>query len=127
MRLLQEKELTRLQPERQQVAVAVGARQLLEEAEVAASQVAEVLVQLLMLRTMGEQKARPIPIELEDDRMLGEIDSTYLRYHKPLLKRHPQPNMTTQCTLSITTMMEQDILSERQGKRTHMSTQRWLL
>jgi hypothetical protein len=43
----------------------------------------------------------------EDDMLLGEIDSTYLKYHKVLLKRHPQPNMTTLCTLSIPTMMGQ--------------------
>jgi hypothetical protein len=65
MRLLQEKELTKLQPERQQVAVAAGERQLLEEAEAAACQVAEVLVQLLMLRTMGEQKAKPFSLNLK--------------------------------------------------------------
>jgi hypothetical protein len=65
MRLLQEKELTKLQPERQQVAVAVGERQLLEEAEATACQVAEVLVQLLMLRTMGVQKAKPFSLNLK--------------------------------------------------------------
>jgi hypothetical protein len=30
-----------------------------------------------------------MPIELEDDMLLGEIDSTYLKYHKVMLKRHP--------------------------------------
>jgi hypothetical protein len=47
------------------VAVAVGARQLLEEPEVAACQVAEGLDQQLMLRTMGEQKERPFPLSLK--------------------------------------------------------------
>jgi membrane protein involved in colicin uptake len=34
-------------------------------------------------------EGKTIPIELEDDMFLGEIDSTYLKYHKVLLKRHP--------------------------------------
>jgi hypothetical protein len=37
----------------------------------------------------GGTKGKTIPIELEDDMLLGEIDSTYLKYHKVLLKRHP--------------------------------------
>jgi hypothetical protein len=45
--------------------VAVGERQLLEEAEATACQVAEVLVQLLMLRTMGVQKAKPFSLNLK--------------------------------------------------------------
>jgi hypothetical protein len=48
------------------------------------------------------------PIELEDDMLLGEIDSTYLKYHKVLLKRHPLPSMIIQFTLSTPTMMGQD-------------------
>jgi hypothetical protein len=56
-----------------------------------------------MLRIMG----KTIPVELEDDMLLREIDSTYLKYHKVLLKRHPQQNMATLYTLSMTTMMGQ--------------------
>jgi hypothetical protein len=41
--------------------------------------------------------------------LLGEIDSTYLKYHKVLLKRHPQQSMTILFTLSTQTMMEQVI------------------
>jgi hypothetical protein len=37
----------------------------------------------------GGTEGKTIPIELEDDMPLGEIDSTYLKYHKGLLKRHP--------------------------------------
>jgi hypothetical protein len=37
----------------------------------------------------GGTEGKTIPIELEDDMLLGEIDSTYLKYHKVLLKRHP--------------------------------------
>jgi hypothetical protein len=37
----------------------------------------------------GGMEGKTIPIELEDDMLLGEIDSTYLKYHKVLLKRHP--------------------------------------
>jgi hypothetical protein len=37
----------------------------------------------------GEMEGKTIPIELEDGMLLGEIDSTYLKYHKVLLKRHP--------------------------------------
>jgi hypothetical protein len=36
----------------------------------------------------GGTEGKTIPIELEDDMLLGEIDSTYLKYHKVLLKRH---------------------------------------
>jgi hypothetical protein len=57
----------------------------------------------------GGTEGKTIPIELEDDMLLGEIDCTYLKYHKVLLKRHPQPNMTTPYTLSIPTMMGQAI------------------
>jgi hypothetical protein len=42
----------------------------------------------------GGTEGKTIPIELEDDMLLGEIDSTYLKYHKVLLKRHPLPSMT---------------------------------
>jgi hypothetical protein len=38
---------------------------------------------------MGGTEGKTIPIELEDDMLLGEIDSTYLKYHKALLKRRP--------------------------------------
>jgi hypothetical protein len=55
----------------------------------------------------GGTEGETIPIELEDDMLLGEIDSTYLKYHKVLLKRHPPPNMTTQYTLSTPIMMGQ--------------------
>jgi hypothetical protein len=55
----------------------------------------------------GGMERKTIPIELEDDMLLGEIDSTYLKYHKVLLKRHPQPNMTILCILSIQIMMGQ--------------------
>jgi hypothetical protein len=44
---------------------------------------------LHMLRIMGGTEGKSIPIELEDDMLLGEIDSTYMKYHKVLLKRHP--------------------------------------
>jgi hypothetical protein len=37
----------------------------------------------------GGTEGKTIPIELEDDMPLGEIDSTYLKYHKVLLKIHP--------------------------------------
>jgi hypothetical protein len=37
----------------------------------------------------GGAEWKTIPIEVEDDMLLGEIDSTYLKYHKVLLKRHP--------------------------------------
>jgi hypothetical protein len=37
----------------------------------------------------GGTEGKTIPIELEDDMLIGEIDSTYLKYHKVLLKRHP--------------------------------------
>jgi hypothetical protein len=48
----------------------------------------------------GGTEGKIIPIELEDDLLLGEIDSIYLKYHKVLLKRHPQQNMTTLCILT---------------------------
>jgi hypothetical protein len=65
----------------------------------------------------GGTEGKTIPIELEDDMLLGEIDSTYLKYHKVLLKRHPLPSMTILFTLSTQTMMEQVILSRRPEKR----------
>jgi hypothetical protein len=37
----------------------------------------------------GGTEGKTIPIELEDDMLLGEIDSTYLKYHKALLRRRP--------------------------------------
>jgi hypothetical protein len=37
----------------------------------------------------GGTEGKTIPIELEDGMLLGEIDSTYLKYHKVLLKRQP--------------------------------------
>jgi hypothetical protein len=52
-------------------------------------------------------EGKTIPIEVEDDMLLGEIDSTYLKYHKMLLKRHPQQSMIILFTLSTQTMMEQ--------------------
>jgi hypothetical protein len=55
----------------------------------------------------GGTEGKTIPIELEDDMLLGEIDSTYLKCHKVLLKRHPQQSMTILFTLSTLTMMEQ--------------------
>jgi hypothetical protein len=55
----------------------------------------------------GGTEGKTIPIKLEDDMLLGEIDSTYLKYHKVLLKRHPLPSMTIQFTLSTPTMMGQ--------------------
>jgi hypothetical protein len=55
----------------------------------------------------GGTEGKTIPIELEDDMLLGEIDYTYLKYHKVLLKRHPLPNMTTLYTLSTPIMMGQ--------------------
>jgi hypothetical protein len=53
----------------------------------------------------GGTEGKTIPIELEDDMLLREIDSTYLKYHKVLLKRHPLPSMKIQFTLSTPTMM----------------------
>jgi hypothetical protein len=55
----------------------------------------------------GGTEGKTIPIQLEDDMLLGEIDSTYLKYHKVPLKRHPLPSMTIQFTLSTPTMMGQ--------------------
>jgi hypothetical protein len=55
----------------------------------------------------GGTEGKTIPIDLKDDMLFGEIDSTYLTYHKVLLKRHPLPSMTTQFTLSTPTMMGQ--------------------
>jgi hypothetical protein len=52
-------------------------------------------------------EGKTIHIELEDDMLLGEIDSTDLKYHKVLLKRHPLPSMIIQFTLSTPTMMGQ--------------------
>jgi hypothetical protein len=40
-------------------------------------------------RGRGRPEGKTIPIELEDDMLLGEIESTYLKYHKALLKRRP--------------------------------------
>jgi membrane protein involved in colicin uptake len=37
----------------------------------------------------GGTEGKTIPIELKDDMLLGEIDSTYQKYHKALLKRRP--------------------------------------
>jgi hypothetical protein len=37
----------------------------------------------------GGTEGKAIPFELEDDMLLEEIDSTYLKYHKALLKRRP--------------------------------------
>jgi hypothetical protein len=37
----------------------------------------------------GRIEGKTIPIELEDNMLLGEIDSTYLKYRKALLKRRP--------------------------------------
>jgi hypothetical protein len=34
-------------------------------------------------------EGKTIPIKLEDDMLLGEIDSTYMKHHKALLKRQP--------------------------------------
>jgi hypothetical protein len=58
---LQEKEPSRLQPERQLVAVAAEGRKPPEEAKVVACLVAEALDQQVMLRTMGEHNEKLFP------------------------------------------------------------------
>jgi hypothetical protein len=86
--------------------MAVGAKQPPEEEKGVFCQEEEDLALQHMLRIMGEQKGRPSPLSLKM-MLLGEIDSTYLKYHKVLLKRHPLPSMTIQFTLSTPTMMGQ--------------------
>jgi hypothetical protein len=51
-------------------------KQPLEEVKGAVCQVEEDLDLQHMLRIMGETEGKTIPIELEDDMLLGEIDST---------------------------------------------------
>jgi hypothetical protein len=98
---------SRLQQEKLQLAVAAEEKQPREEENGVVCQEERGSGSATHVEDNGGMEGKTIPIELEDDMRLGKIDSTYLKYHKVLLKRHPQPNMVILCTLSIQIMMGQ--------------------